>query len=44
MAHNGNTKKGECIGDCCGGVEHENGGGRLRLLTSQQLAAVIGEQ
>ena len=31
-------------GGCYGGVEHENGGGRLRLLTSQQPAAVVREQ
>ena len=33
MTHNGETKKDEGIGGCFGGVEHENGGGRLRLLT-----------
>ena len=45
MAYNGGLVKGEGIGGGCGGVEHENGGVRLRgllQLASQQLAAIVG--
>ena len=41
----GELVKGEGIRGCYGGVEHENGGGRLRgllQLATQQLAAVVG--